>query len=76
MNLRGDGILDGRITIKEGQGLSQAIAGELGLNENDCKKLGSVWNEIIQKAQKEDAFSNGSKNYEENMVLRSFYFHY
>ena len=71
MNLRGDGILDGRITIQKGQGLSQAIAGELGLNESDCKKLGSVWNEIIQTAQKEDAYSDEGKAYKENMQLRT-----
>ena len=71
MNLAGDGHLDGRITIKNGQGISQAIAGELGLNENDCKKLGSVWNEILQSAEKEDAFAEGSKKYEENMTVET-----
>ena len=71
MNLAGDGRLDGRITIQKGQGLSQAIAGELGLNENDCKKLGSVWNEIIQSAEKEGACSEEGKKYEEGMTLRT-----
>lgn len=70
MNLSGDGILDGRFEIKRGQGLSQAIAGELGLNENDCKKLGSVWNEIIQMATEENAFTDNSKKYEEEVVLQ------
>lgn len=70
MNLSGDGMLDGRFEIKRGQGLSQAIAGELGLNENDCKKLGSVWNEIVQMATEENAFTEDSKKYTEGSILQ------
>lgn len=38
MNLSGDGMVDGKFVIRQGQGISQAIAAELGLNENDCKQ--------------------------------------
>ena len=70
MNLSGDGMLDGRITIKKGEGISQAIAAELGLNENDCKKLGSIWNDIINIAKSEGSFKDSGKKYTEGMVLQ------
>ena len=68
MNLSGDGIYDGKIRIQKGQGLTQAIAGELGLNEADCKKLGSVWLEAIELAEQSGAFKDGSV-FSRNTVL-------
>jgi len=49
-----DGNNDGRFKIQKGQGLSQAIASELGLNAQQCKKLGSVWNEIFKEVDKQN----------------------
>lgn len=49
-----DGNNDGRFKIQRGQGLSQAIATELGLNAQQCKKLGSVWSEIFKEVDKQN----------------------
>ena len=56
MTLKFDGAFDGKVTIQKGQGISQAIAAELGLSEQDCKKLGSIWHEIIAIAEKIKTF--------------------
>ena len=58
----GDGVNDGRFTIKNG-GLSQAIRDELGLTQADCKKLKlSVWNQIFAEV-KADNETQGGKIY-------------
>lgn len=49
-----DGNNDGRFKIQRGQGISQAIATELGLNAQQCRKLGSVWNEIFKEVDKQN----------------------
>ena len=67
MNLEGDGRIDGRFSIRKGQGLSQAIAGELGLNQEDCKKLGSIWQDIIKLCESQTAFKEGS--YEHDQIM-------
>ena len=47
-----DGNYDGIITIKKGQGLSQAISKELGLTQEECNKLGlSVWTQIFEQVE-------------------------
>lgn len=48
-----DGKIDGNFTIAKGQGFSQALAEELGLNAQQCKKLGSVWFEIFKEVGKD-----------------------
>ena len=37
--MSGDGNINGQFIIKKGQGLSQAIAKELGLENEDIKKI-------------------------------------
>lgn len=55
MNISGDGHNDGKFKIQSGQGLSQAIAGELGLSKAQCKQMGvSVWAEVMAKAQEQN----------------------
>ncbi|MCM1009789.1 MAG: hypothetical protein NC390_02780 [Fusobacterium sp.] len=49
-----DGNNDGKFKIQRGQGISQAIASELGLNSQQCRKLGSVWNEIFKEVDKQN----------------------
>lgn len=48
----GDGINDGKFVIKKG-GLSQAIASELGLNEQQVKQIGSIWSKIFAEVDKQ-----------------------
>lgn len=49
-----DGNNDGKFKIQRGQGISQAIASELGLNAQQCKKLGSIWSEIFKEVDKQN----------------------
>ena len=45
-----DGNYDGKITIKQGQGISQAIRDELGLSQAECNQLGgSIWTQILEQ---------------------------
>ena len=62
MNLSGDGKLDGIITIKKGQGISQAIAAELKLTEAECKQIGSLWNQIVDIAEEQSSYTEDSSN--------------
>ena len=39
---------DGRFIIKSG-GITQGIQKELGLTKEECKKLGSIWTQIINE---------------------------
>lgn len=50
--MAGDGMIDGKFTIKRGQGISQAIRDELGLTQEQCNKLGkSVWTQIFAQVE-------------------------
>ncbi len=49
----GDGQIDGKFVITNG-GITHGIAGELGLSSSDCKKLGSIWLEIIKEFDNPD----------------------
>ena len=49
---------DGRFIIKSG-GITQGIQKELGLTKEECKKLGSIWTQIINEF---DGKNNGQKN--------------
>ena len=45
---------DGKFQIITGQGITQGIANELGLDENQCKQINSsIWNQIITEIDKE-----------------------
>ena len=45
---------DGNFQIKTGQGITQGIASELGLDENQCRQINnSIWNQIITEIDKE-----------------------
>lgn len=66
-----DGKIDGKFVIRDG-GITQGIAGELGLTKTECKKIGSIWNQIIEKFEDEKNMSvtnnkgdipNSSNNY-------------
>ena len=48
-----DGKIDGKFVINKG-GITQGIASELGLNTEECKKLGSIWAQIIEKFDDEN----------------------
>ncbi len=48
-----DGQIDGKFVITNG-GVTQGIAKELGLSSSDCKKLGSIWLEIINEFDNPD----------------------
>lgn len=50
-----DGRIDGHFTINQG-GITHGIADELGLSADECKRMGSVWNEVINEL-------NNSANY-------------
>ncbi|MBR2430567.1 hypothetical protein IKB17_03775 [bacterium] len=52
---------DGKFTIKQGQGLSQAICEELNLNNNEIKLLNSVWTQIFEQVdlQQEENLNAG-----------------
>lgn len=57
---------DGRFNIERGQGLSQAIIKELGIeaNSDDAKKLNSVWGKIFNLVETENnKRENGNKIY-------------
>lgn len=57
---------DGRFNIERGQGLSQAIIKELGIeaNSDDAKKLNSVWGKIFNLVEAENnTRQNGNKIY-------------
>ena len=43
-----DGRIDGRFIIDKG-GITQGIQKELGLSNQECKQLGSVWTQIINE---------------------------
>ena len=43
-----DGRIDGRFIIEKG-GITQGIQKELGLSNQECKQLGSVWTQIINE---------------------------
>lgn len=66
-----DGRIDGRFIIREGQGITQGIAEELGLTKDECKQIsGSVWSQIIQEVDdnvtaqnNNNAAPNKSNNY-------------
>ncbi len=51
--LMGDGQIDGKFVITNG-GITHGIAEELGLSSSDCKKLGSIWLEIIKEFDNSD----------------------
>lgn len=56
--MAGDGVIDGRFTIKSG-GISQAIRDELGLTQDECNKLGkSIWTKIFEQVKAQDQQSN------------------
>ena len=40
---------DGKFIIESGQGLTQGIQKELGLTDEQCKQLGSIWTQIINE---------------------------
>ena len=57
-----DGSYDGKITIKQGQGITWAIADELGLEKGDLKKInGSIWQNIMNIV--DDQKNKGGANY-------------
>ena len=71
---------DGIFTIKQGQGLSQAIAEEIGLSEEQCKKLDkSIWTQIMdgidkQKDEKPDLYSGGNDingKFNKNFIVKT-----
>lgn len=49
---------DGKFIIQSG-GITQGIQKELGLSNQECKQLGSIWNQIINEFEGE---TNGQKN--------------
>lgn len=51
--MAGDGKINGQFFIEKGQGLSQAIRDELGLEQTDADKLGSVWTKIFEQVNKQ-----------------------
>ena len=75
--MSGDGAINGKFTIKSGQGISQAIRDELGLTQEECNKLGkSVWTQIFEqvKAQNEqskiyDGGSDAWGDFHKNFVV-------
>ena len=67
-----DGRIDGHFRIDKG-GITQGIQKELGLSNQECKQLGSVWTQIInefddsnnlQVANNKNETPNKSNNYE------------
>ena len=75
--MSGDGAINGKFTIKSGQGISQAIRDELGLTQEECNKLGkSIWTQIFEqvKAQNEqskiyDGGSDAWGDFHKNFVV-------
>ena len=56
MNLSGDGRLDGKFKLQQGQGITQAIAGELGFADParevaNLKKLDQKLTDIYNKGE-------------------------
>lgn len=73
-----DGRIDGRFIIDKG-GITQGIQKELGLSNQECKQLGSVWTQIInefddsnniQVTNNKNETPNKSNNYQ--MLLYNF----
>lgn len=59
-----DGRIDGHFVINQG-GITHGIAEELGLSASDCKKMGSIWNEVINELNNDENYTienNGNNN--------------
>lgn len=69
-----DGKIDGQFIIRQGQGITQGIAEELGLSKDECKQIsGSIWNQIIQEVENQENLNvtnnNGAKPNRSNNFL-------
>ena len=61
--------IDGKFQIAKGQGITQAIVDELGLNKEDLTKMNkrSIWDEIIKIAEDKNSYVEGTKTYDKSM---------
>lgn len=67
-----DNSIDGKFVINKDEGITQGIAKELQLSKEECKKLGSIWNQIINEfdnpenmviSNNNNVIANKSNNY-------------
>lgn len=50
-----DGRIDGKFVIQRKDGITQGIANELGLSQQECKQIGgSIWAQVIQECNSSD----------------------
>lgn len=60
---------DGKFIIQQGQGITQGIQQELGLSNEECKQLNSVWSQVLNEIEDPNNLkmtNNSNKNPNKN----------